>query len=258
MLLTVGCSVTTVTTTATTAPTTTTTSIPATTVAPTTTTATVTTTTATTTTEGPAPVVTPQTRSSESSLYRLTVVTPVVTNVDHAAAINEAIADTIGRLVDQFLVQAGQAGIDEIAGPNVLHISYELGLLNHRVVSVAMLVSTYWSGAAHPSSVVSTMTFVDGAPVDISTIVEDPSGLASTIADLIPDSYWATPQDLLDNVGGAEGLLAITHFFVTDQGLVALYDQYAVAPGAAGIVRIFLPYDMVPLTEPLASVLPES
>jgi hypothetical protein len=261
LVATTGCSVTTPSSTTTTEPATTTTlsmtTTQATTTSPITTTSTVPVTTTTTSTPtGQSPSIIPQARSDESSLFRLTVITPVVQNVEDAPTINTAITDTIGRAVDRFLVEAAHTGTEEIAGPNLLQITYQTGALTHTLVSLELDVSTYWSGAAHPSSTTTTLTFIDAAPVNVVGYLADPEGFARVVASHIADAYGSSTDGVLDAAGGADGLLALAHLLVTDDGLIAAFDQYAVAAGAAGIVRVAVPFDQVTLTDPLASAVP--
>lgn len=245
ILVTAGCTVTT--TTSTVAPVTSTTAAPTTsttTTAAPTTTITAPSTTTTTETTVLSPSIISQARSDESSLYRLTVITPVVQNVEGASTINTAIADTIGRAVDQFLIDAAQTGTEAIAGPNLLQISYQVGVITTAVVSIELDITTYWSGAAHPSSTATTMTFISGAPVDVAQHLGNRDAFATAIASHIADAYGGSAQRVLDDAGGVDGLLSLAHLLVTQDGVIAVFDQYAVAPGAAGIVRVSVPVSL--------------
>lgn len=168
----------------------------------------------------------------------------MVQNVESASTINTAIADTIGRAVDQFLIQAAQTGTEAIAGPNLLQISYQAGVTRTAVVSVELDITTYWSGAAHPSSTATTLTFISGAPVDVVQHVGDPEAFATEIASHIADAYGGSAQQVLDDAGGVDELLSLAHMLVTEDGVIAVFDQYAVAPGAAGIVRVAVPISL--------------
>ncbi len=231
------------------APTTTSTTTPATTTS-TTSMPTTTTTTATqpTTTTAPAPDVLTQTRSDESATFQLTVNSPIVEHVDKAAQINERIAQTIGETVDAFLVQAARTGVENVAGPHQLHVSYRTGTVTPTLLSLEIDVSTYISGAAHPSETVSALTFIDGNQTSVSDHITNTDEVANALATSIAQQFGGTPVEVIDAVGGADQLLELANFLVTDGGVIALFDQYAVAPGAAGIVRVMIPFDQLTLS----------
>jgi hypothetical protein len=233
-----------------------TTSLPATTTtatttstAPTTTTRMTTTTIATTTTTvPPGPNVFPQTRSDESKTFELTVNSPIVEHVDAAARINEQTAQTIGRIVDAFLIQAARTNIEDVAGPHQLYVSYRTGTTTSALLSLEIDVSTYISGAAHPFETVTTLTFIDGSQISVSDHITNTDEVANALATSIAQQFGGTSADVIDAAGGTDQLLSLAHFLVTDAGLIALFDQYAVAPGAAGIVRVVIPFDQLALS----------
>jgi len=226
----------------------TTTTAPATTTSTTQTSATTATTRPTTTTTVPAPGVFTQTRSDESAIFQLVVNTPIVEHVDEATQINEQIAQTIGETVDAFLVQAGRTEVEDVAGPHQLHVSYRTGTVTSALLSLEIDVSTYISGAAHPFETVSTLTFIDGNQTSVSDHISNADEVTDALATSIAQQFGGTPTEVIDAAGGADQLLELANFLVTDGGVIALFDQYAVAPGAAGIVRVMIPFDQLTLS----------
>jgi hypothetical protein len=173
---------------------------------------------------------------------------PIVEHVDKAAQINERIAQTIGETVDAFLVQAARTGVENVAGPHQLHVSYRTGTVTPTLLSLEIDVSTYISGAAHPSETVSALTFIDGNQTSVSDHITNTDEVANALATSIAQQFGGTPVEVIDAVGGADQLLELANFLVTDGGVIALFDQYAVAPGAAGIVRVMIPFDQLTLS----------
>jgi hypothetical protein len=227
------------------------TTAPSTTVTTTTTIAATTTTTSTTTTSTtapPVPTVSTQTRSDESATFELVVNSPIVGNVDYATRINEQTAQAIGRVVDGFLIQAARTQVEEVAGPHQLYVSYRTGTVGPTLVSLEIDISTYISGAAHPFDTVTTLTFIDGDQISVSDHITNSGEVTDAIAASIAHQFGDAPADVIDAAGGADQLLSLAHFVVTEGGLVALFDQYSVAPGAAGIVRVVLPFDQLALS----------
>jgi hypothetical protein len=191
----------------------------------------------------------------ESSDHRINAVVPSVTGIAGAADVDAAISDTINGIVDEFMLQSEQNGTTPGLGQNSLDITYTAGYLSVNLLSIEIETSTYWSGAAHPFETVATLTFLDGRVVDIAAYLTDPSGLVEIIAADVARRYQeGSAQDVLATAGGTESLLDSARFLLTPDALVAAFDQYAVAAGAAGIVRVEIPYERASLGGPLAGL----
>lgn len=128
------------------------------------------------------------------------------------------------------------------------------------------ILNTYqFTGGAHGISTIQTFTFNPNGPVDIQDILDlATDDNAVNLSKILLDKFKAQDSDAYVSGMAEEGLgLAYLRsdgtfdnqkcgcdgfnfasnfqkFYVTDNGLTFLFDQYQIAPGAAGILRVDL------------------
>ncbi len=166
-------------------------------------------------------------------------------------AINAQILTEVTAIVDDFV--AGTDGYPDPSGPSAdqrsaLKGSYEVSRIDDALLSTRVHASPYFAGAAHPGSVQVTFNF------DLRT------GKRLALADLFTADvpYLATlsahSRLLLATQPGIGGLPEFVtpgteptadnfaHWTLSDQDLVITFDQYQVAPGAAGTPHVSIPF----------------
>ncbi len=149
------------------------------------------------------------------------------------AKVNGALAAERLRFAER-LAKAGEKG--DVEG----WLSWQAGRTDDRVVSLLLLESIYFKGAAHPTTHVVGMTF-------------DGEGDRVTVEDILPMTGLTSPEalnGLIEKQGAERGLMLFPaewrqvsawpeEFYVgTDGKIYFLFQQYEIAPYAAGWLAI--------------------
>lgn len=137
---------------------------------------------------------------------------------------------------------------------------------NHKIVSY-VLNSYQFTGGAHGISFVTTFTFDEKGKLDIEDILDFSNGngvkLSKILANKILNNQEAISNEdmVMEGLGivylKADGTIDkekckcdgfymgsnFQKFYITDEGITFLFDQYQVAPGAAGIVKVDLTWE---------------
>lgn len=141
---------------------------------------------------------------------------------------------------------------EALADEDVPRLRSEVGFRYQYTIDV--VVDIYQS-ATYRSYVVTTGEYTGGANANAtveSFVYDEASGERVALADILPpgdaDAFVEAVKEALrmrsDQVGvfsdavDALTLASLTHFYVTDTGVVVLFSKYEVAPGAAGIVSV--------------------
>jgi hypothetical protein len=181
----------------------------------------------------------------ETDLYRVEVTKPVVDGVPAAPSINDTISTTVDAGVRSFVDVAVDQGTVAGLGKNLLVVDYGLGIVSDALMSIELRFYTEWSGAAHGAETIDTVTLdvTTGAPIDVAALIVDRAAFAALVVADVADRFYAGGIDEADQeVGGVDGVFSKGRFLLGEDAIVVLFDQYAVAAGAAGVVRVELPY----------------
>lgn len=206
-----------------------------------------------------------ETRHSEDETLVLGISVPQLRGLADSAvqdAVNERLAVDVSKLLADFAREAEQDGGAK-AHKSEVHVSYEVTLLQHGLFSVTVTTSTYSSGAAHGFTGIDGYIFdlVSGTLLGVDDITNDPEGLAFLARRDIVDQVYGGNESMAGDFvpSNAHDLLDAATFALTQDGLEALFDQYAVAAGAVGVVAVRFPFTQlqssIPPTSPLARLM---
>lgn len=138
------------------------------------------------------------------------------------------------------------------SGPWSLYVDYEIYNRPGFSRDVVFIVSEY-TGGAHPFGFFKIFVFSesDGTEIRLASLFEPGSNPYATLAQVIPARLNEQSPDLYDPAFFAftEDPLLYQKFVLTSDAIIFFFDQYEIAPGAAGNIKV-----RVPLTD-LAGIL---
>jgi hypothetical protein len=126
---------------------------------------------------------------------------------------------------------------------NDLHVRYTTTHQDNALVSFRFSISTFIAGAAHPNTQIHTVTFdlISGQAVALGQLFNPGSNYLEIIANASMDDLRR--QDLLQWEKGAEAIESnYQNWNITPNGLLITFNDYQVAPHAAGIPEVTVPY----------------
>jgi hypothetical protein len=137
-----------------------------------------------------------------------------------------------------------------------LTISYNIALAHDDLVSVEFAVSTYYQGAAHPSSYSEVVNYdlKNGKQLKIADVFKPGAKYLQAIStfcisDLKRQSKEKGPDGLLDDSsiekGAAPSAKNYENWLITRKGLGIVFDAYQVGPYAAGPQFVNVPYSVL-------------
>jgi hypothetical protein len=137
-----------------------------------------------------------------------------------------------------------------------LSISYEIALARDDFVSVLLIVSSYYQGAAHPNGYSEALNFdlKNGKVLKLMDLFKPGAKYlqalsAFCVADLKKQSKAKGEPGMLDdssiNSGAAPALKNYHSWTIKKQGLGVEFDPYQVGPYAAGAQSVVVPYSVI-------------
>ena len=135
---------------------------------------------------------------------------------------------------------------------NDLYVRYTTTYQDNALASFRFSLSTYIAGAAHPSTQIHTITFdiISGQAVALGQLFNPGSNYLEIIANACIDDLRR--QDLLHWEEGAQAIQDnYQNWNITANGLLITFNDYQVAPHAAGIPEVTVPYGILqPVANP--------
>lgn len=197
-----------------------------------------------------------RTVDEEDPAYRFEASLPVATGVPAAAAVERQVRAWYDRERESFVREEaafnppGQR-LDGLP-PGWLEVEGEAGAVTPSLLSLVLHVSTMHQGAAHPWHVVETFTFdaATGERLELAELFAPGAPVLETIsaevvpvlvARLDPTGDGSAEAGVREGAGPDAALLR--RFVVEEAGLTLHFDQYQVAPGAAGPQAVTLAWD---------------
>jgi hypothetical protein len=162
-------------------------------------------------------------------------------------AINAQILTEVTAIVDEF-VAGTEGAVDPADLQSGLRGGYEVSRIDDDLLSTRVFASPYFAGAAHPGSVQATFNFDlrTGKRLTLADLFTPGSPYLATLSEQSRQLLAAQPGigDLPEFVTpGTEPTEAnFAHWTLSDQDLVITFDQYQVAPGAAGTPHVSIPF----------------
>lgn len=162
--------------------------------------------------------------------------------------INLDIFDAVSKIQNGFIQDAAQTNSYNIDDENTLLVRYETFALSRRVASFEIDVSEYTVGAAHPGDFIETLNYdlSNGHLLALGDIFHPQSSYLSRISEISVAnlSQQLGQQGLSDwrQEGARPVAENYQNFVLTDNALVIIFNPYQVAPSAAGILQVIIPY----------------
>lgn len=157
----------------------------------------------------------------------------------------------INTTIKNFIIEQQQAAekmakedklSSDVSGKNGLYINYEIMFVHPKVLSVLFSVSTNTHGAAHPNNNVVSFNFIQDTLMSLPQVLKDTGALAKIASycqqELLKnkqfDAHWVVEgtKPTLDNY---------KNWYITDKGIVMVFDSYQVAAYVYGPQKVLLP-----------------
>ncbi len=188
--------------------------------------------------------------------YSIKTETPVLVGSDDPRVknFNDEMQAIVKKAVDDFKKNLANLAPTPLSSASYLEMHFNLVSPPGNLISIKFDTQTYYTGAAHPSDASVTATYDLEAGRDLS------------LADLfVPDADYLTPiarfcTDQLSTrdisfqgfeLGATATPQNYRNWNITSDGLMITFDEYQVAPYAAGPQTVVIPYnDLAQIIEP--------
>ncbi len=194
-----------------------------------------------------------QTYNADKNACVLTMQMEVYLELPADLAEYPTVAEQINSLLNEQFAQVNGIFAETFAdrlylpGPHSLYVTYEAYPYSDTLMAYAVDVSTF-TGGAHPNTVRITYSFDP-----ITDTVYSLSDLLESDVDIVDALASFAQENLAEQLGGgadpewiAQGTDEIpdfANFALTADGLIIFFNQYQVAPYAAGILQVVYPLE---------------
>jgi hypothetical protein len=194
--------------------------------------------------------------SQESPKYSIVVNFPYLEGVSSADNFNTAVAEFLEKQKAEFLVSVEDN--EEWRSQNMpqvgndMQVDYVVTYESPTLISIMFTNSLYIAGAAHPNSWVTSLNFdlITGKPYSLSDMFSSSTPYLETISEYCINEL--SEQETLQMPEGAQPEeMNYSHWNITGQGIRITFNPYQVAPYAAGIPQVLVPYEVLkPILSP--------
>jgi hypothetical protein len=193
--------------------------------------------------------------------YALKVSTPVMNGSTdpHVVAFNQAVSQLIQKQVAGFKKSLLDVTPSPASPGSTLDVEYTLVSQSAQIVSLRLNMDQYMAGAAHPlqTSVSFNYDLAKGQEISLDQLFVPGANYLPALSDYCKTALNKTD---LGSVLFMDGLSPTADNYrnwnISDQGLVITFDEYQVAPYAAGPQTVTVPYqalkDLIAPQGPLA------
>jgi hypothetical protein len=192
--------------------------------------------------------------------YTIEVAMPVMNGSDdpHVVNFNKAVSQVVQQEVDTFKKSLEELPAAPISAGSYFAIHHVPILVTGNIVSLQLKVETYADGAAHPFDYTVTFNYdLDKGELALADLFKPGANYLQALAD-----YCTTELNKTDlaSVLSTDGLRPTAENYrnwnMTADGLVITFNEYQVAPYAAGPQTVVVPYaalkDLINPDGPLA------
>jgi hypothetical protein len=198
-----------------------------------------------------SPEVTLHTISETSELpkYIVDIEYPFLENTPPGQGFNQMIDEIVHHQIEYLKIEAENS--EEFRKENLpdassgLYIRYQLTNDTNGLLSVLMDISVYIVGAAHPAPLTRTINYdlKEDAQVELADLFKPGSNYLQTLSDYSIQSL--RNSDTLDFEEGADPTIHnYRNWNVETHGLLITFEPYQVAPYAAGIQSVHIPFSV--------------
>ncbi|HTP02081.1 MAG TPA: RsiV family protein [Anaerolineales bacterium] len=204
----------------------------------------------------------PLEEQGQASAYKITAEVPVLVGKQDARinAFNALMLATVRSAADNFKQQVANLPAAPDAQTSTFDLRYNLVSPPGNILSLKFDIQTFLSGAAHPGTISRTVSFdlQEGRQLSLADL------FASDVDFLTPISEYCIAE-LGNRDIGFEGFeLGATadpgnyrNWNITSDGLMITFDEYQVAPYAAGPQTVVIPFrDLAQLIRPDGALAP--
>lgn len=187
----------------------------------------------------------PGAQSGSVPTYTITTETPLLVGADSpsVATFNQEVAALVEQQVSEWL--AGVQGLTQVytGYASYLEITYSLTAAGPDWLSLNFFVSAYVDGAAHPYHYTITYTYdlAGNRLLALADLFQPGSAYLETIASYAVAELTAR-EVLLFPEGATPTEENYRNWNITPEGLLITFDEYMVAPYAAGHQTVTVPY----------------
>lgn len=127
-----------------------------------------------------------------------------------------------------------------------LDLHYELGYFSDELISLNVPVEVYIAGMAHPNHFnrVINYNLLESRPFQLKDLFLSEDQVLPIIAAYCEDEL-RSKTELLFEEGVQPSAANFTNWVITEQGLLVVFDPYRVAPGAAGTLKVTVPWEIL-------------
>ena len=182
--------------------------------------------------------------------YTIEVIYPRLTGEDAVSQeFNQSAKALVEHVIDFFkkdLENMGELPPDMVSHESSLNIDYEIIHAEDDLISVLFGISIYYAGAAHPSHFTEALNFdlINNSVADLSSLFKPGTDYLLFLSDYCLDDLQK--QGVLEWEDGALPKLENYRVWnISTDGLMITFDQYTVAPYAAGPQKVTIPFDQM-------------
>lgn len=196
------------------------------------------------------------TESNDEQRYEINIDLPIVKDVDNTERVNVFIEEKINEIVNKFKENVNEWDVPSDFDKEMksgLWINFEKHFLTENYISLRITVSEYFIGAAHPNNYSFALNYnlKNSSEIKLSNIfsVNQEEYLSCisklALADLKNQfiKLDMDPETMMFQSGVESKLENFNNFNLTENGIAFNFDQYQVAPYAAGEFHVIIPYE---------------
>lgn len=211
--------------------------------------------TTTTTTSAQGPRFNPKNVSENDATvsYTIEATYPVfkgIANTEAEAKVNQLLADNANGEIDAFKNGVVERKTDTSIPQNLKSdfiLNYQVEYLSDKLVSILFNEESMLAGDAHPGHKTTTFNYnlESDKAIALTDLFAEGSGyltfLSNNAIKYLTSLNISNPEMIKQGAG--DDVKNYSNFFITDQAIVFVFDYYTVAPGAAGIQKIYFTFE---------------
>ena len=183
--------------------------------------------------------------------YILDVTYPQVENVSAKEKINSLLQSEVEKNIADFVKNVDDVQIFKGAATSSFSLHFEPALIGPKILSIRLNYSQYSAGAAHPISFIHPFNYLLNEQKKIEKLSDVFTNVSSTLSVLSSLSQkdlkkqfgedYEFMKDTIEN-GTAPKEENFQNFIFEKENFVIIFNPYEVAPYAAGILEVKIPY----------------
>ena len=183
-----------------------------------------------------------------SPKYLITIQYPYLEDAPRATVFNQGVEDFINAEISSFKAVVDENEVWRLENmpeaSSDLRITYELTYQEHEMISILFSVSFYSAGAAHPGFYVRSFSYdvARGQFLSLPELFQPGTLFLEIISTYCINELNNT--GMLSWEDGAQPILTnYQNWNLQPDGILISFDPYQVAPGAAGLLQVIVPYE---------------